>query len=163
MSTNRLYAIEIDGQILIEDDERIELAQGNELFQTWKQWNNVVTLYADNPEHVAKFEAIKEAFEAYDPNRLEYRAELRQRLVKAGFTLPEIDTMGLFGEGEVSEEVKNQLRENAPKTRSGGETRKRARNADGTFKGDDPSTPDVNEAWEDANANQACGRRGPCS
>ena len=83
----------------------------------------------------------------YDPNPC--RAELRQRLVKAGFTLPEIDTMGLFGEGEVSEEVKNQLRENAPKTRSGGETRKRARNADGTFKGDDPSTPDVNEAWED--------------
>ena len=28
------------------------------------------------------------------------------------------------------------------------EERRRARNADGTFKGDDPSTPDVNEAWE---------------
>jgi hypothetical protein len=28
--------------------------------------------------------------------------------------------------------------------------RKRARNADGTFKGDDPSTPDLNEAWEDS-------------
>ena len=27
--------------------------------------------------------------------------------------------------------------------------KKRARNADGTLKGDDPSTPDVNEAWED--------------
>ena len=27
--------------------------------------------------------------------------------------------------------------------------RKRARKADGTLKGDDPSTPDVNEAWED--------------
>lgn len=27
--------------------------------------------------------------------------------------------------------------------------RKRARNVDGTLKGDDPSTPDVNEAWED--------------
>jgi hypothetical protein len=25
---------------------------------------------------------------------------------------------------------------------------KRARNADGTLKGDDKSTPDVNEAWE---------------
>ena len=25
---------------------------------------------------------------------------------------------------------------------------KRARNADGTYRGDDPSTPDVNEAWE---------------
>lgn len=28
-----------------------------------------------------------------------------------------------------------------------GVERVRARNADGTLKGDDPSTPDVNEAW----------------
>jgi hypothetical protein len=27
--------------------------------------------------------------------------------------------------------------------------RKRARNSDGTLKADDPSTPDINEAWED--------------
>ena len=27
--------------------------------------------------------------------------------------------------------------------------KKRARNDDGTLKADDPSTPDVNEAWED--------------
>ena len=26
--------------------------------------------------------------------------------------------------------------------------RRRARNTNGTFRGDDPSTPDVNEAWE---------------
>ena len=30
--------------------------------------------------------------------------------------------------------------------------RRRARNADGTFRGDDPSTPDINEAWEDGEA-----------
>ena len=29
-----------------------------------------------------------------------------------------------------------------------GFTDERARNADGTFKGDDPSTPNVNEAWK---------------
>lgn len=29
------------------------------------------------------------------------------------------------------------------------EERKRARNADGTFRADDPSTSDINEAWED--------------
>ena len=29
-----------------------------------------------------------------------------------------------------------------------GFTDERARNEDGTYKGDDPSTPDVNEAWE---------------
>ena len=27
--------------------------------------------------------------------------------------------------------------------------KKRARNANGTLKADDPSTPDINEAWED--------------
>lgn len=31
-------------------------------------------------------------------------------------------------------------------------TKVRARNDDGTLKGDDPSTPDVNEAWEEAPA-----------
>lgn len=30
--------------------------------------------------------------------------------------------------------------------------RKRARNEDGTLKGDDPNTPDVNEAWTDGNS-----------
>ena len=30
--------------------------------------------------------------------------------------------------------------------------RRRARNSDGTFRGDDPSTPDVNEAWVDGEA-----------
>jgi hypothetical protein len=29
-------------------------------------------------------------------------------------------------------------------------TKVRARNSDGTLKADDPSTPDVNEAWEEA-------------
>ena len=28
-------------------------------------------------------------------------------------------------------------------------TRKRARTEDGKFRGDDPSTPDVNESWEE--------------
>ena len=30
-----------------------------------------------------------------------------------------------------------------------GEEKVRARNEDGTYKGDDPATPDVNEAWTD--------------
>lgn len=37
---------------------------------------------------------------------------------------------------------------NSQNTESKTETKKvRARNKDGTLKGDDPSTPDVNEAW----------------
>jgi hypothetical protein len=43
------------------------------------------------------------------------------------------------------------LAEEAPKKAPKKNTakKKRARNADGTLKADDPSTPDVNEAWED--------------
>ena len=42
-----------------------------------------------------------------------------------------------------------------PKT----ETKKvRARNADGTLKGDDPSTPDVNEAWTTKVVKKATGK-----
>jgi hypothetical protein len=43
------------------------------------------------------------------------------------------------------------LAEEAPKKapKKTAAKKKRARNADGTLKADDPSTPDVNEAWED--------------
>ncbi len=34
----------------------------------------------------------------------------------------------------------------------------RARNSDGTLKADDPSTPDVNEAWTEAPAKKKRGR-----
>ena len=95
-STNRLYAVEIDGQILVEDDERASLARGNELFQTWAEWNDYVTLRADNPEHVAKFEAIKAALESYEGDLRQYRAELLTRLVAAGFNIREIDSMDLI-------------------------------------------------------------------
>ena len=37
---------------------------------------------------------------------------------------------------------------------------KRARNADGTYRGDDPSTPDVNEAWEGGEEPPTKGKRG---
>lgn len=40
------------------------------------------------------------------------------------------------------------LEKPAPKKKAPAK-RKRARKADGTLKADDPSTPDINEAWED--------------
>ena len=39
-----------------------------------------------------------------------------------------------------------------PNAEESSEPIKRARNEDGTLKGDDPSTPDVNEAWEGGEA-----------
>ena len=40
----------------------------------------------------------------------------------------------------------------ATKPKKKATTRKRARTADGRLKADDPSTPDVNEAWEDGDS-----------
>ena len=40
----------------------------------------------------------------------------------------------------------------APKKTKKAQSKKRARNKDGTLKGDDPSTPDVNEAWVDGDS-----------
>jgi len=39
-----------------------------------------------------------------------------------------------------------------------GTSKVRARNTDGTLKADDPSTPNVNEAWEDKPATKKRGR-----
>lgn len=56
------------------------------------------------------------------------------------------DAMVLTAEGE---ELAKTLEAEKPKAAT---TRKRARNADGTLKGDDPKTPDVNEAWADGDS-----------
>ena len=48
---------------------------------------------------------------------------------------------------------------NSQNTKPKTETKKvRARNADGTLKGDDPSTPDVNEAWTTKIVKKATGK-----
>ena len=47
------------------------------------------------------------------------------------------------------EEPKPKAAPKKPAAKKAPAKRKRARKADGTLKGDDPSTPDVNEAWED--------------
>jgi len=47
------------------------------------------------------------------------------------------------------EEPKPKAAPKKPAAKKAPAKRKRARKADGTLKADDPSTPDVNEAWED--------------
>ena len=44
---------------------------------------------------------------------------------------------------------------NPKKQSTRGQTRKRARKPDGRFKGDNPATPDLNEAWEPTPVEQA--------
>jgi hypothetical protein len=56
------------------------------------------------------------------------------------------DAMKLTTEGEEMAKSIEEAPQKAPAKR------KRARNDDGTLKGDDPSTPDVNEAWTDGDS-----------
>ena len=98
-----LQGIRVNGEILVDTDSALGKAVGNELFQTWAEWNDYVTLFADNPEHVAKFEAIKAALESYEGDLRQYRAQLLTRLVTSGFTLHEIDSMDLINIEDAAE------------------------------------------------------------
>ncbi len=53
-------------------------------------------LYLENTEDVAKFNAIKESLDSYEGDRLNFRAELRKRLVENGFTMSDIYNLGLL-------------------------------------------------------------------
>ena len=52
------------------------------------------------------------------------------------------DSISFDNKSEVPEHLKYAMTEKPPK-------RKRARKKDGTYRGDDKSTPNVNEAWEE--------------
>ena len=68
--------VRVDGRVLVDTGNPLVAAYGNTLFQTWEQWNNVATLRADNPVHAAKFEAIKNALEAYPEDKRAFRTQL---------------------------------------------------------------------------------------
>ncbi len=67
-----------------------------------------------------------------------------------GDVVGQMDPYGEFHSSEeaVIEAIRKAMSAPAPvkKTKA---TKKRARDEDGHFKADDPSTPDVNEAWEE--------------
>jgi len=70
----------------------------------------------------------------------DYGDELPADIVQEFVNLP-----ALISAGEIIvEEIEEPVVEEKPKPKA----KKRAKNNDGTFKADDPSTPDVNEAWE---------------
>ena len=75
--------IEVDGRILVDTGSPIAAAYDNTLFQTWTEWNNVETLLATNPVQVARFEVIKEALEAYEGDKVEFRNDLMQKVSTA--------------------------------------------------------------------------------
>ena len=49
----------------------------------------------DNPVTVARFNAIKAALEAYTAGKTAHRADIKARLLAAGFTAAEVASVGL--------------------------------------------------------------------
>ena len=75
--------VRVNGVVLVDTGNPLAAAYGNNLFQTWEQWNNVETLFATNPIQVARFEVIKEALETYEGDKVEFRTGLMQKVSTA--------------------------------------------------------------------------------
>jgi len=72
--------------------------------------------------------------------------ELPAEIVESFVNLPALVSAGEIIIEEI-EEVEEKEEKPKPKPKPQAK-KKRAKKEDGTFKADDPSTPDVNEAWE---------------
>ena len=81
---------QVDGALLLDSNEPLADASGNNLFQTWSQWTNYDTL------NTAKFNEVKTALVNYTTNRLLYRAALITRLSAAGFSTQELDSIDVI-------------------------------------------------------------------
>ncbi len=79
----------------------------------------------------------------------DFGEELPAEIVESFVNLPALVSAGEVVIHEVEDEVVEEVKEEKPKPKPKPKAKKkRAKNEDGTFKADDPSTPDVNEAWE---------------
>jgi hypothetical protein len=85
-----IWGIKVGGKILTDTGSPLAAAYGNNLLQTWEQWNNVATFFADNPAHVEKFNVIKEELEAYEGDKIEFRSKLVGRMA-SNFSPDEIE------------------------------------------------------------------------
>ena len=85
-----VYGALVDGDYLVDSDVPAASAYGNNLFQTWLEWNGVVVLRDSNPEDVEKFNAIKAALVQYESERIEFQQLMVDALVAAGFTTNQI-------------------------------------------------------------------------
>ena len=73
----------------------------------------------------------------------DFGEELPAEIVESFVNLPALISSGEIKVEEIEEVEEKPKPKPKPKAK-----KKRAKNEDGTFKADDPSTPDVNEAWE---------------
>ncbi len=86
---------------------RITLTENNANWSVGSYVKKILTgysftpLYLENPEDVIKFNAIKESLDSYEGDRLNFRAELRKRLVENGFTMIDIFNLGLLKREDV--------------------------------------------------------------
>ena len=93
-SRGNVSGIIINGKELLDSDSDQVLLKVK-TFQTWAEWNDYVTLFADNREHVAKFNTIKDALEHYEGDVRQFRADVVSRLAADGFSIQEMDALDL--------------------------------------------------------------------
>ena len=74
-----------DGELLVDTGNPLAAAQANTLFQKWSEWNNVSLMLATNPAHVARFNTMKAAMEAFPGEKAAFTIELVKQLKAAGF------------------------------------------------------------------------------
>ncbi len=78
--------VRIDDAILVDTGNPIVAAQANTLFQKWSEWNNVSMMLATNPAHVARFNTMKAAMEAFPAERTAFRRSMLTSIASSGLT-----------------------------------------------------------------------------
>ena len=81
-----IYAIEVNGKILVDTGSPIVAAQANTLFQKWSEWNNVSMMLATNPAHVERFNTMKAAMEAFPAERTAFRRSMLTSIASSGLS-----------------------------------------------------------------------------
>ena len=89
-----IRAIEINGKLLVDTGNALGDAYGNNLFQTWAEWNNVApALSQNNSAHVALFNAINTSLTAYPTDKQTFVDALRTKIAGLSLTTPELEVL----------------------------------------------------------------------
>jgi len=89
-----IYAIRVNGVLLVDTGNPLVAARANNLFQTWAEWNNVApSLSQNNPAHVALFNAINTSLTAYPTDKATFVDALRTKIQGLSLTTAELSVL----------------------------------------------------------------------
>jgi len=89
-----IYAIRVNGVLLVDAGVSLVAARANNLFQTWAEWNNVApSLSQNNPAHVALFNAINTSLTAYPTDKATFVDALKTKISSLSLATPELEVL----------------------------------------------------------------------